>query len=152
MLFRMFLCKRVISFSLLLASVLTALAQQRTTLYDEWFHAASCTLHREVKGDSAVYCLAVTLDEGDISVPKGSRLLLRLRGGITVELTSDRDVTRRDVARRRFVDRTDSYITCHFPITEEQLMQLHEHDMMQMRLETEHGWIQRRITRHLRLR
>ncbi|MBO4871641.1 MAG: hypothetical protein J5565_06645 [Muribaculaceae bacterium] len=139
-------------FSLLLATALTMRAQQRTTLYDEWFHAASCALHREVKGDSAVYCLAVTLDEGDISVPKGSRLYLRLRGGITVELTSDRDVTRRDVTRRRFVGRTDSYITCHFPITEDQLLQLHEHDLMQLRLETEQGWIQRRATRHLRLR
>lgn len=138
---------------LLLGLVATSLSgQKRAMLYDEWFHSASCALHREVMGDSVVYCLAVTLDEGDVTVPKGSRLVLRLRGAVTLELSSSREVTARDVTRRRYVDHTDRYITCHFPITEEQLLQLHEHDMMQLRLETAQGWIQRRTTRHLRLR
>lgn len=144
---------RKLILSLALAMLVTTLvAQQRTMLYDEWFHSASCTLHREMLGDSVIYCLAVTLDEGDVTVPKGSRLVLRLRGAVTLELTSSRDVTARDVTRRRYVDHTDRYITCHFPINEAQLLQLHEHDMMQMRLETAQGWIQRRTTRHLRLR
>ena len=137
---------------MVLAAALPLAAQQRAMLYDEWFHSASCALHREVVGDSTIYCLAVTLDEGNLTVPKGSRLQLRLRGAITLELTSTRDLTRRDVTRRRYVDHTDRYITCHFPITEDQLLQLHEHDMMQLRLETSQGWIQRRTTRHLRLR
>ena len=136
---------------LILTSLKSMVGQRRVSLYDEWFHAATCQLHREISGDSAVYCLAVTLDEGDISIPVGSRLQLRLRGAVNVELTSARAVTNRDTERRRYATHTDSYITCHYHITEDQLLQLSEHEMMQLRIETAQGWIVRHAMRHLKL-
>ena len=135
----------------ILTSFLSMVGQRRVSLYDEWFHAATCQLHREISGDSAVYCLAVTLDEGNISVPAGSRLQMRLRGAVTIELTSARAVTSRDTQHRRYATHTDSYITCHYHITEDQLLQLSEHEMMQLRIETAQGWIVRHAMRHLKL-
>ena len=134
-----------------LASLTSMLGQRRVSLYDEWFHAATCQLHREVAGDSTVYCLAVTLDEGNISVPAGSKLQIRLRGAVNIELTSAREVNKHDMHRRRYAGHTDNYITCHYHITESQLVQLSEHEMMQLRIETAQGWIVRRTMRHLKL-
>ena len=142
----------IMTMAVAMTAVLPAAAQRRVMLYDDWFHSASCMLHREVDGDSVTYCLAVTLDEGNVSVPAGSRLQLRLRGGATVELTSSRGTTRADVTRRRYATHTDRYITCHYRIGEDQLLQLHEHEMMRLRIETSQGWLERRATRHLMLR
>lgn len=138
--------------AILLATIPTATyGQRRVSLYDDWFHAATCQLHREVDGDSSVYCLVITLDEGNINVPKGSKLQMRLRGAVNIELTSARDVTKHDIHYRRYAGHTDRYITCHYHIGEDQLMLLHEHEMMQLRIETSQGWIVRRAIRHLRL-
>ena len=125
---------------------------QRRVLYNEWFHEAYCELRHEQRADSTLWWLVLTLDEGDITVPQGSRLVLRLRGGTDLTLTTDRPVTRADVTVRRFRDRTDRIITCRYPITEEQLALLHERDLRHVRIETTQGWIERRIPRHLRLR
>ena len=126
--------------------------QRRVVLYDEWFHEARCVLRSEARADSTAWWLEVTFDEGDIDIPRGSRLVLRLRGGIDITLTSDRELTRADVTLRRFGNRTDRLLTCRYPVTEEQLAQLHEHDLRQLRIETAQGWIERRTPRHLRLR
>lgn len=130
---------------------LQAIGQKRATLYDDWFHSASCTLHREVEGDSIIYCLAVTFDEGNITIAPGCRLQMRLRGGGTVELVSARPATRADVWQRRYTTHTDRYVTYHYHINEDQLLMLHEHELLRLRIETTRGWIERRATRHLQL-
>ena len=135
---------------LLLAS--GAGAQRRVALYDEWFHEAHCELVSELRNDSTVYWLVLTFDEGDITIPRGSQLVLRLRGGIDITLVSDREVTKADITLRRWRDRSDRIITCYYPVTEEQLVLLHEHDLRHLRIQTSQGWIERRIPRHLRLR
>lgn len=146
------MCRRIIIWCFFAVMLAIAIhGQRRVSLYDEWFHSASCVLHREVSGDSLAYCLAVTLDEGNIFVPAGSKLQIRLRGAVNIELTSTREVTSRDIHRRRYATHTDSYITCHYHISESQLVQLSEHEMMQLRIETAQGWIVRRAMRHLKL-
>ena len=132
--------------------VATTHGQPPVALYDEWFHEARCVLRSELRADSTVWWLEVTFDEGNISIPRGSRLVLRLRGGTDITLTSDRDVIPADVVVRRWRDRTDRLITCRYPISEEQLTLLHEHDLRHLRIETTQGWLERRIPRHLRLR
>jgi hypothetical protein len=146
------LATRAIILVVALTVLQPAHGQRRVMLYDDWFHSASCYLHREVIGDSITYCLAVTLDEGNISVPAGSKLQIRLRGAVNIELTSSRGTSRADVSRRRYATHTDRYVTCHYHIGESQLLQLHEHELLRLRIETAQGWIERRATRHMMLR
>ncbi len=149
---RLFQNRVVAVAALLLLLAFAVGAQRRVTLYDEWFHEARCELVSELRGDSTVYWLLLTFDEGDISIPRGSQLVLRLRGGIDITLVSDREVTKADITLRRWRDRSDRIITCYYPVTEEQLVLLHEHDLRHLRIESSQGWIERRIPRHLRLR
>ncbi len=142
---------RLIVVAALLVLALTASGQRRATLYNEWFHEAQCSIESRTEADSTAYWLVLTLDEGNISVPRGSQLVMRLRGGIDITLTTDRDVTRADISLRRWRERTDRIITCYYPITVAQLTLLHEHDLRHLRIQTATGWIDRRIPRHLRL-
>lgn len=146
-------CNHVVAVAMmLLLLAFTAGAQRRVALYDDWFHEARCVLVNEQHGDSTAYWLVLTLDEGNITIARGSQLVLRLRGGIDITLSSDREVTKADITTRRWRDRTDRIITCYYPVTEEQLVLLHEHDLRHLRIETSRGWLERRIPRHLRLR
>ncbi len=143
---------RLVVLAVMMLLTVGAAGQRRVVLYNEWFHEARCELRHEAHADSTAWWLVVSLDEGDIVVPRGSRLVMRLRGGIDITLTSDREVAPHDIVTRRWRDRTDHIITLQYPITEEQLTLLHEHDLRHLRIETAQGWIERRIPRHLRLR
>ena len=128
-------------------AVKTANAQQPITLYDDWFHAATCRILTTEIGDSLAYTLAVTFDEGQIKVPEGSSLVLMIKGGTKLELFTDRDINkRRDVTKRRYRNRTDVYITCYFPITREQIILLMQNEITRLKFSTENGLIERRIT------
>ena len=130
-----------------IAGFSVAHAQQPITLYDDWFHAATCRILTTESGDSLTYTLAVTFDEGQIKVPQGSALQLLLKGGTRIELFTDREINKRkDVAKRRYRNRTDVYITCHYPITRKQLLLLEQNEITRLKALTDSGWIERRIT------
>ena len=122
-------------------------AQARVVLYDDWFHAATCRLLTDTLDGEPRHTLAVTYDEGNVVVPMGSALIFTLRGGKTVELTSDREVdARRDVQRRRYRTHTDVYITCFYPVAEDQLALLAQHEVTRLKIMTATGWIERKAT------
>lgn len=137
----------------LIAALLPCVAQRSAsvTLYDDYFHSASLTVERHAEGDSAAYTLAVTYDEGNIRVFEGSELTFVLRDRTTVTLATDRRTTRADVVTRRFPDRTVRLLTCHYPITAEQLYLLCTTETRRIDITTSQAQL-RRYTRSLPLR
>lgn len=144
---RFTLLARIFLLMCAIAGAVQANGQQAVTLYDDWFHAATCRILTTSTGDSLAYTLAVTFDEGQIKVPQGSALQLILKGGMRIELFTDREINKRkDISKRRYRNRTDVYITCHYPITRKQLEMLSQNEITRLRAATDNGWIERRIT------
>ncbi len=126
-----------------------AVVSPEQVAYDRYFDAATFALEAQDRGDSTAYWLVMTYDEGRISVPQGSELLLRLRDRSTITLTTDREVGRGDVMLRRWRDHTVTYIRCHYPVTRAQLGRMLDKDVYRLEISTARGPIVRNI-RHFK--
>ena len=118
-------------------------------LYDRYFDAATFALEAQPSGDTVAYWLVMTYDEGLIQVPQGSELLLRLRDRSTITLATDREVGRGDVLLRRWRDRTNHYVRCHYPVTRDQLGRMLDKDVYRLEITTARGTIVRPV-RHFK--
>lgn len=115
--------------------------------YDHYFDAATFAIEAQANADTVAYWLVMTYDEGSISVPQGSTLTIHLRDRSTLVLATDREVGRRDVTLRRWRNRSIHYITCRYPITQQQLARILDKDVYRLEIETARGTITRQVRR-----
>lgn len=126
-----------------------AVVSPEQVVYDRYFDAAMFALEVQSSGDTVAYWLVMTYDEGLIQVPVGSELLLRLRDRTTITLATDREVGRSDVLLRRWRDRTNYYVRCHYPVTRDQLGRMLDKDVYRLEITTARGPIVRPV-RHFK--
>ncbi len=129
---------------LLLAIKVGAVVSPSQVAYDHYFDAASFALEAQASADTIAYWLVMTYDEGRISVPQGSQLLIHLRDRSVITLATDREVGKRDVLLRRWRNRTNHYIRCYYPITLAQLVRILDKDIYKLEISTARGIIVRR--------
>lgn len=126
-----------------------AVVSPEQVVYDRYFDAAMFALEVQSSGDSVACWLVMTYDEGLIQVPAGSELLLRLRDRTAITLATDREVGRGDVLLRRWRDRTNYYVRCHYPVTRDQLGRMLDKDVYRLEITTARGPIVRPV-RHFK--
>lgn len=94
------------------------LRSRQEVMYDDFFHSATFAVAATANPEGLVtFMLEVTYDEGLLHVSQGDSLTLVLRGGDRVIVTTDRDLSRGDVAKRHFKARNVYYTTCHYPLS-----------------------------------
>lgn len=94
------------------------LRSSQEVMYDDFFHSATFAVAATANPEGLVtFMLEVTYDEGLLHVSQGDSLTLVLRGGDRVIVTTDRDLSRSDVAKRHFKARNVYYTTCHYPLS-----------------------------------
>ena len=125
-------------------AVAQAVVSPSQVAYDHYFDAATFAIEAHASADTVAYWLVMTYDEGSISVPRGSQLLIHLRDRSVITLATDREVGKRDVLLRRWRNRTNQYIRCHYPITLAQLGRILDKDIYKLEISTARGIIVRR--------
>lgn len=121
-----------------------AVVSPQQVAYDHYFDAATFAIEAQASADTVAYWLVMTYDEGRISVPRGSQLLIHLRDRSVITLATDREVGKRDVLLRRWRNRTNQYIRCYYPITLAQLGRILDKDIYKLEISTARGIIVRR--------
>ena len=125
-------------------AVARAVVSPSQVAYDHYFDAATFAIEAQASADTVAYWLVMTYDEGRISVPQGSQLLIHLRDRSVITLATDREVGKRDVLLRRWRNRTNQYIRCYYPITLAQLGRILDKDIYKLEISTARGIIVRR--------
>ena len=125
-------------------AVAQAVVSPSQVAYDHYFDAATFAIEAQASADTVAYWLVMTYDEGRISVPRGSQLLIHLRDRSVITLATDREVGKRDVLLRRWRNRTNQYIRCYYPITLAQLGRILDKDIYKLEISTARGIIVRR--------
>lgn len=121
----------------------------RTTpvvLYDDFFH--SCHVSLLVGLDSLnvyTYALSFTLDEGDISIKQGHKLVLTFRDKTAIELSSADRIRRNDITTRQYQNDVIHLITVYYHLSDDQLALLMDEDIVKITIETSSGHIARNV-------
>ncbi len=115
-------------------------------LYDNYFHSCQVALLNGVDSAGvATYAIALTFDEGDVSVAMGDEVTFKLRDGQTVVLhTADRTRSS-DIHWRRFKNDKVKLVTVYCHITWEQLARMLETDSYSFSLKTSRNDFSRNI-------
>lgn len=119
---------------------------QQDVMYDDFFHAARFAVEATADASGFVtFSLEVTYDEGMLHVSKGDSLVLVLRGGDRVILTTDRDVTRADILKRHYLTYNDYYITCHYAMSTYDIQRITRNRVTKLSAQTDRFTFDRKL-------
>lgn len=147
--------KRIVFFFLLILSLSHAYAETSQKLfscvsgikelYSGMSNSAAFQIGTDVYPDSIQYCLNLGLNEGQITMPKGAKLLIKYKTGEILELENSVPITASDIShiRNNVVDHYEIYPS--YPITLEQLNKLASEEIEKIRIELTGGYIDRKV-------
>ena len=122
------------------------LRSSQEVMYDDFFHSATFAVSATANPEGLVtFMLEVTYDEGLLHVSQGDSLTLVLRGGDRVIITTDRDVTRRDVVKRHFKTQNTYYTTCHYPLSTHDIQRITRNRVTKISAQTDDFTFDRKL-------
>lgn len=115
-------------------------------LYDDFFHSCHVSLLLGLdRLNVYTYAIALTLDEGDIYIKQGDRLVFTFRDRTTMELHSADRIRRNDITTRQYQNDVIHLITVYYHLSDDQLARLLDEDIVKITIETSSGHIVRNV-------
>ena len=121
------------------------------TLYTTWSSGSSFGLSATVAKDGSVlYFLNLTLNEGDITMEKGRKLLLKLKSGETIELQISNPIGPGDYTIHQSSLGIDHLYHPFYPISEEVIQKLLKDDVVKVRVEDDAEHYDRNVKKFMK--
>lgn len=95
-----------------------------------------------------MYCIFLTLNEGEMTIDKGRKLLLKFKDETVMELENVKDIELIDNKLEH--SRTTSYylVSPQYPVTKEQLEKIMKNEVIKLRIENDVEFLDRTIKKN----